>query len=284
MTAAQRDRQRHLGSTVLRNARIVDGSGTAPFDGAIRFAEGRITDVVHADSEALPADRVLDVAGAVVSPGFIDMHSHADFLIPRDDHDTLLRSFLEQGVTSVVTGNCGISPAPLRDATRERLQHFPSIAIDKPLSWSWHSLDDYLTHVDETFPAVNVAQLVGHSTLRYAATDKQRGELSRTDLDRCEKLTREALDQRACGVSFGLGYDPGMYSPLDELAAFARVAADAGRAVTSHLKAYSWLSPAYPLTEWRSHNLRALREMLKVGQRSGAALQLSHFIFVGRKT
>ncbi|MFW6050382.1 MAG: N-acyl-D-amino-acid deacylase family protein [Myxococcota bacterium] len=272
-----------MGTTLLSNGRIVDGSGEAAFDGHVLLEGDRIAEVIR--GEARPAaDRVIDAGGRVVAPGFVDMHSHADFLMPRDDHDRLVRSFLEQGVTTVVAGNCGISPAPVRGRTRARLEGFASIAIDKPLPWSWESMGEYLDVLDAARPAVNVAQLVGHAALRYAATDSRRGAMDASDVRRCEEATRAAFDQGACGLSFGLGYDPGMYSPLDELEAFSRVAASAGKTVTAHLKAYSWLSPTYPLHHLRPHNLRAIREMLEVTRRARARLQISHFIFVGRHT
>jgi N-acyl-D-amino-acid deacylase len=269
--------------TLLANGRIVDGSGAPAFEGHVLVEGDRIAEVVRGGPMP-PAERVLDVGGRVVAPGFVDMHSHVDFLMPREDHEDIVRSFLEQGVTSVVAGNCGISPAPVREQTRSRLEGFASIAIDRPLVWSWRSMGEYLERLEEVRPSLNIAQLVGHAAVRYAATDSRRGPMDGADVRRCLDATRAALDEGACGLSFGLGYDPGMYSPLDELEAFSRVAAEAGKPVTAHLKAYSWLSPTYPLHHLRAHNLRALREMLEVTRRAGARFQISHFIFVGRHT
>jgi N-acyl-D-amino-acid deacylase len=269
--------------TLLANGRIVDGSGAPAFDGHVLVEGDCIAEVIRGGPHPA-ADQVLDVGGRVIAPGFVDMHSHADFLVPRADHDAIVRSFLEQGVTSVVAGNCGISPAPIREQTRSRLEGFASIAIDKPLPWSWRSMGEYLEQLEQVRPAVNVAQLVGHAAVRYAATDTRRGSMDASDMRRCMHATRAALDEGACGLSFGLGYDPGMYSPLDELEAFSRATAEAGKTVTAHLKAYSWLSPTYPLHHLRAHNLRAIREMLEVTRRAGARFQISHFIFVGRHT
>jgi N-acyl-D-amino-acid deacylase len=227
---------------------------------------------------------VIDVGGDVIAPGFVDMHSHSDFALPLDDHGPLLAPFLEQGVTTVVGGNCGLSPAPVEPGGRARLESFASMTIDRPFEWTWRGMGELLDAFDRRRPAVNVAQLVGHAAIRYAAAASPRGMMSGDEQRTAVDLTRRALDDGACGVSFGLGYDPGMYSPQEELVALSRAAAAAGKVVTVHLKAFSRISPCYPLTEWRPHNLRALREMLEVGRQSGARLQLSHFIFVGRRT
>ncbi len=95
---------------------------------------------------------------------------------------------------------------------------------------------------------------------------------------------RCAFDEGACGLSFGLGYDPGMYSPLEEIQALCEVAKGSDRPVTVHTKALSKISPCYPATYLKPHNLRALREMLDIARKTGVRLQISHFIFVGRKS
>jgi len=141
---------------------------------------------------------------------------------------------------------------------------------------------EFLDRVQETGPIVNMAELVGHAAIRYSTADTVRGAMNREELNKCLDSTRQAFDEGACGLSFGLGYDPGMYSPLDEIEAFCSVAAEASKPVTVHLKAYSKISPCYPLTSRGAHNVRALKEMLEAAEKTGVRLQLSHFIFVGR--
>jgi len=272
-----------MATIMLKGGTVVDGSGAPGFPADVLLADGSIRRI--SSDEALPAaDAVLDCTGKVVAPGFVDMHSHIDFLMPSEQHEQLVASFLEQGVTTVVAGNCGLSPGPLDQVTRQRLESHASVILDHELDWSWGSLGEYLDLVDASRPAVNIAQLVGHAALRFAGSKVSRGNMGASDLRRCLSLAEEALDEGACGLSFGLGYDPGMYSSLEELEAFCGVAAKHDKPVTSHLKAYSRVSPCYPLSYWRAHNLRALREMLDVTRRAGARLQASHFIFVGRKT
>jgi len=271
-------------TTLLRSGRIFDGLGSPGFDGHVLIRGDRIAAVLR-QGEALPeAEREIDLAGSAVAPGFIDMHSHADWLLPLDDHPDLLACMLEQGVTTVIGGNCGISPAPVRHEALSRLHAFASITRDRSFEYAWTGFGEYLDEMQKRAPAVNLAELVGHSTLRYAGSDVPRGGLPASDLSGCLDGLRRSIDEGACGLSFGLGYDPGMYSSLDELTAFCEVAAAADIPVTVHLKAYSRISPCYPIRTRSAHNVLALREMLSVARRAQVKLQLSHFIFVGRRS
>lgn len=273
-----------MNMTLLKSGLVVDGLGGPAFPGHVLLRGDRI-DAVLREGEATPETaRQVDATGSVIAPGFIDMHSHADWQLPLEDHPDLLSSMLEQGVTTVVGGNCGISPAPLRRESLGRLHDFASIARDGPFDYTWESFAEYLEQMRARRPVLNLAELVGHSTLRYAGSDSARGPMPRDELSDCLDRLRQSLEEGAVGLSFGLGYDPGMYSSLEELEAFCRVAAAAGAPATVHLKAYSSISPCYPLTTPEAHNVRALREMLDVARRTKVRLQLSHFIFVGRRS
>ncbi len=271
-------------TTLLQDGMVVDGSGGPSFKGSVFIDGDRIMSVINEGEDVPEADRVIDATGLVIAPGFIDMHSHSDWVLPLAGHPEILNFLVEQGITSLICGNCGLSPAPITSRAAGLLKDFASIAIARPFDYEWGSMAGFLDHIQETGPIVNVAELVGHATLRYVSAQKLRGAMSREELDKCLDQTARALDEGACGLSFGLGYDPGMYSPLDELEAFCSVAVKAGKPVTVHLKALSRISPCYPSTSFGAHNVRALREMLDVAEKSGARLQLSHFIFVGRRS
>jgi len=273
-----------MDTTLLHSGLIVDGLGGRAFPGHVLLRGDRIDAILREGERTPDAAQNIDAKGCVIAPGFIDMHSHADWLLPLDDHSELLSVMLEQGVTTVVGGNCGISPAPLRRETLGRLHDFASIARDRPFDYDWSSFDEYLRQMESRRPTLNLAELVGHSTLRYAGSDAARGPMPEAELAACLNWLRQSLDEGACGLSFGLGYDPGMYSSLAELRDFCQVAAEADAPATVHLKAYSSISPCYPLTTPEPHNVRALREMLEVARQTGVRLQLSHFIFVGRRS
>ena len=271
-------------TTLLQNGTIVDGTGGSSFVGSVWVENGQIKEVIRGSDELPAADRLIDARGLVIAPGFIDMHSHADWLIPSSDHHQVLKCLVEQGVTTVVGGNCGVSPAPINKKAVEKAETLASLFMGSSFEYHWKSMDEYLRYVDHNGSIVNLEELVGHATLRYNTNQNDRGDMSDVELKQCLDNTKRALDDGACGLSFGLGYDPGMYSSLDELAAFCKVAAAAGKPVTIHSKAYSKISPCYPLTSFTAHNVRALKEVIALAEQTGVRLQLSHFIFVGRKS
>ncbi len=274
-----------MSSVLIKNATIVDGTGAPPFSGHVLIDGSSIAGIAGADSLLPSADVVVDASGMVVSPGFIDMHSHSDWTLPLPDHDIPLACLVEQGVTTIIGGNCGFSPAPFTEKTRRarNAEQF-NLLSDRPLSFEWQTFGEYMDFVAKARPIVNCANLAGHASIRLAAADAPRGALSAHEMARCRELMHEAFDAGACGISFGLGYEPGMYSPISEIEAFCRVAAKAGKLVTVHLKALSRVSPTYSPFYPFAHNVRALREMLAVARRTGVKLQISHLIFVGRRS
>jgi len=270
---------------LIRGGRVLDGTGAAALEADVLIDQDRIAGLLERADGPASADQLIDASGCIVAPGFIDMHSHADWLLPRADHDALLRVLLEQGVTTVVGGNCGFSPGPVRPSRQDLLdESLAAMLAGGQLAYDWTSMAGFLERVEKSDPIVNLAELVGHSSVRFAMSDTRRGPMPSDELMRCLDELRRSFDEGACGLSFGLGYHPAMYSPLEELEAFCRVAAEAARPVTVHLKALSAISPTYPVTTLQAHNLRALGEMLEVARNTGVKLQLSHFIFVGRRS
>lgn len=271
-------------SLLLRKGLVIDGTGGPAFRGNVLIDGDRIRAVIPEGQELPAADEGIDADGRVISPGFIDMHSHSDWVLWDRVHPGLLRCFLEQGVTTVVGGNCGFSPAPIRAETMKLVRDHSAMLAPRPVDFNWNSVSEFLDHVEKTGPVVNLAQQVGHAAVRFRAADTLRGAMRPHELANSLDEVRRAFDEGACGLSFGLGYDPGMYSPLEEIRAFCEVAKASGRTVSVHLKALSRISPCYPAWHLKPHNLRALGEMLDIARNTGIRLQLSHFIFVGRRS
>ena len=272
-------------TVLIQNGLVIDGTGTGAFKGHVLIDGDLISTVFKENEEPPAADTVINASDCVIAPGFIDMHSHSDWLMASNEHPQLMKRFLEQGITTVVGGNCGFSPAPITEKSIRLLRESPlQLIISVPLDYEWRSMAEFLDRVSKTAPILNMAQLVGHSTVRFASSDTLRGTMKPDELNRCLDTVRRSFDEGARGLSFGLGYDPGMYSPIEEIEAFCSVAADAGKTVTVHMKALSKISPTYPLTYLKPHNIRALKEMLDIARATGCRLQLSHFIFVGRKS
>jgi N-acyl-D-amino-acid deacylase len=277
-----------MGTTILSNGKIIDGLGNRPFVGHVFIKDDQIEAVLKENQTLPPADTIIDASDCAIAPGFIDMHSHADWVLPSANHPKLLRCFLEQGITTIVAGNCGISPAPVNDDRLQSLQwhNVANVCHEDPLNYTWHSVGEFLDKIEQLHPVVNVAQLVGHGAIRNSVVNTPNGPMNSKELDICLKELRCALDQGACGLSLGLGYSPGMYSPLEEIEAFCRTAKAAGKPVTVHLKSYAKASYLYPPTIFmgKPHNLRALEEMLNIASQTGMRLQVSHLMFAGPRT
>ena len=219
--------------TLLEGGRIVDGSGAPSRIGDVLLQGERIV-AVGADLRAqLPAglsaadiERV-DCSGLAVAPGFIDVHTHDDAIVLNAPEMT---PKLSQGVTTVVTGNCGLSVAPyVVDEPRGALTllgrsfRFPSMAA-------------YARAVELAEPALNVAPLIGHTTLRHACMDDLSAPADAHQLQAMCDLLERCLQEGAIGLSSGLFYAEAMPAPADEVTALARVVARHHGVYTTHMR------------------------------------------------
>ena len=243
---------------VIRGGIVVDGTG-----GPSRRADIRLRgDTIDAIADAIPAGggTVVDAAGAVVAPGFVDIHSHADVTILRDPRGL---SSLAQGVTTVVVGNCGHGPAPLADPAV-----LPSIVFGygRDLDVSWSSFAGYLDAIREARPAINVAALAGHHALRAIALEHPGGRADARAVRSMAADLDRALDEGAFGLSLGLEYPLGRPASSAELRALADCVRSRDRLLAIHT---------------RNRDLRsgpALVEAFAIARRSGARTQISHLV------
>ncbi len=268
----------------LTGAQVVDGSGSAKTTADVGITGDRITHV--GDLDSLEAASTLDCTGKTIAPGFIDIHSHSDWLVPGVDHGEVIEPFVRQGMTTLVGGNCGFSPAPISPRNKHAAEEASRLIVDDTIDLRWESMSEFLAALDTGGVSLNVAMLVGHGSVRAAVSGSLNpAEPSEEELAAMEELVGEALDAGCVGVSSGLGYPPGIFAREKELSAFASWAARHDKIFTSHLKAYSVSSGVYKSDpDVTPHNLEAIDEILRVGKNSGARLQISHLIFVGRNT
>jgi N-acyl-D-aspartate/D-glutamate deacylase len=269
---------------LLRGGSVVDGTGAPAVRADVAVAGDRIAAV--GDLGTLAARTMLDCTGLVVTPGFIDLHSHADWLVPGAEAGALVEPFVRQGMTTLVGGNCGFSPAPLTARNRAAARESSRLIVDAEIALRWETMREFLDALETTGVPLNVAELVGHGAVRAAVTGVlEPAPPDAATLAAMERLVREALDAGCVGVSTGLGYPPGIFAGDAELTAVAGWAAAAGKLFTSHLRAYSRVSPVlHTDPETTPHNVAALEEVLRVARAAGARLQVSHLIFVGRHT
>jgi len=278
---------------IIKNGMIIDGTGRDGFKGDVVVAKDRIESVISSDTPpgrtnaAIGTDTVIDARGRVVAPGFIDCHSHFDWVLPLPDHQEFLFPMVEQGITTVVTGNCGFSPAPVTAEGKKIINDLTETLLDRPLSYEWETMGEFFDYLETCDGLLhNTVQLVGHGALHLAAVQDYVKRPNPREIEKMVSMTGEALDQGAAGLSFGLMYPPGLFSTRDDLLALARVAADRGRILTVHKRALSKYSGSYPIIPFldRPHNLKALDEVLSIALETGVRLQISHLIFAGKKS
>src|SRR5262245_36533782 len=268
---------------IVRGGSVVDGSGAPRFRANIAVNAGRIAEV-SADRESYQVNalREIDAGGLVVAPGFIDLHSHSDWVAPIPEHATILKPFLMQGVTTFVVGNCGFSVAPVRLGASRMLDESGQMLSERKFVWTWQGVSEFGAHLKRQGMALNMAQLAGHGSIRLCVMGADAGEPSSEQLREMQSLLERAMADGAVGLSTGLGYFAGMIAKPRELVAMARVAGAAGGVLTSHLRAYSTRSLFFQSEV--PHNLLAVREMVEVAREARVPLQISHLIFVGRRT
>ena len=189
---------------VIRGGTIVDGTGNEPFRGDVGIAGDRIAEV---GKIAAPGKREIDAEGLVVSPGFIDLHTHLDAQIGWDPD---LTPISWHGVTTALMGNCGVTFAPCKPSDREFLasmmesvEDIPRQAIMTGLPWTWEEYGDYLNTLDTLRPGINVAGLVGHSAVRYYVMGERSFAEQASDAEKKQmaEIVGKAVDAGAIGFS-----------------------------------------------------------------------------------
>ena len=243
---------------LIRGGSLVDGTGASARPADVGIVGERI--VAVGDLAGAPARRLVEADGRCVTPGFIDIHSHSDIGILQD---ATAENAVRQGMTLHVTGNCGVSPAPVADATRHLAeQEFPH--HDHPVAYTWSTFREYLDAVERSGVGVNMAPLVGHGNIRMAELGYAQRSPTGEELDRMRAHVDEAMRAGAFGLSTGLVYPTGCFAETDEIVALAEVAARHGGMYASHIRGE------------RESVVDAVRECIEIGERSGCRTQISH--------
>ena len=248
----------------IEGATVIDGTGTVGGRTDVGVRDEVIVGLGDLSREA--AGRTLAASGKVVTPGFIDMHSHSDWVLWANRR---AESKIRQGVTTEVVGNCGFSPAPVSTEHLDDLRGF-ALELPRGLTLAWRSVEEYLDAFDAEGTAVNVVQLVGHGALRIAAMGFARREPTAAELRAMQTLLAEGMKAGAWGFSTGLIYAPGAYAATEEIVALARVAARHRGFYASHIRGEG------------ATLLDAVAEAIRVGREADLPVQVSHVKAAGR--
>ena len=223
---------------LIRGGKVVDGTGNAWFYADVAIKDGKVAKVGKLPSAT--ATCIVDAKGLIVCPGFIDVHTHIEedeFRVPTADN------FIYDGVTSVVTGNCGLSNV---------------------------DLGRYFEQLDSLNTSVNVASMIGHNDVRKAVMGTVNRPATPDEQKKMEALVEKAMKNGAAGLATGLIYIPGTFSTTDEIVGLARVAARYGGVYASHIRSEG------------DEVLKAIEEAVLIGRETGIPVQISHFKVSGQ--
>ena len=266
---------------LFKNALIYDGTGAEPFKGDILIDNDRIVKVEEHIQEE-DGWEVADLQGMSVSSGFIDAHSHNDWFAIKKEPQKYFEPFIRQGITSFVTGNCGLSAVGFEEDTQNIDKIGGGLFSFKETTGAYSSVSEFFSAIDGNTPC-NIAVLAGHCSARASVAGYENRALTDEERKRMLDIMENALKDGACGLSLGLMYEPGIYAGIDELKGVARLCEKYDRPMTVHPRACSAVSMTYPLLG-RPHLLRALDELVEIAKGTGMKLHYSHAIFVGRRS
>jgi N-acyl-D-amino-acid deacylase len=213
---------------ILRGGEVIDGTAAPRFRADVTISGDRIAAV--GKSEPAAGMREIECSGKIVAPGFIDVHTHDDRALLATPQMAMKAS---QGVTTVVTGNCGISLAPLLP---HRPPPPPLDLIGEEADYRYPRFADFIAELDSAPPAVNAACLVGHSTLRVGAIAALDRPAEKAEIETMRARLCEALDAGAIGMSSGLYYPPAFHAPPAEIEALVALLGPAGAIYTTHMR------------------------------------------------
>jgi len=251
---------------LIKGGQVVDGTGSPWFKKDIGISEGKIVSVGFISEKA---EQTIDAEGMVVSPGFIDLHTHNDLTILAYPN---AESHVMQGITTAVTGNCGLSMAPVNSSSLPLLKTYvsPFLVSDFDYGWSWETLNEYYEKVERQGSTVNLVPLVGQGTIRLAVKGFDKTEASKEEMGEMKKLLAQSLEDGAFGMSTGLAYTPGSYSSTEELIELTSVLREYGALYVTHMRNES------------SMLMESVEEAIKIGEETGIAVQISHHKEIGK--
>lgn len=239
---------------IIKNGFIIDGTGNPRYKADMAIKNGKIVKIGCIKGNG---NKVINAKDLVVSPGFIDPHTHNEYILLNNPH---AENYSRQGVTTIGIGNCGLSAAPISEKYKEELSKYMApFCMGAGISWDWKSFDEFLHKLEEKGLGINVVPFVGHNTIRIAVMGFSRRKANEKELKEMIKLLDESFKEGAVAFSTGLSYIPSAYSDTEEVIELCKV-----------VKKYN----AYYVTHIR--NNEGIEEALRIGKEVGIPIHILH--------
>ena len=252
------------------NGVIIDGSGKDAYKADLGITGDKITKIGDLSNE--DAKTTIDAKGQVVSPGFIDMHTHSDMSLVYDRNAS---SRIRTGVTTDVIGNCGIGVAPVKEENKQLLLDYLGTRIvgsmPVKLELKWDSYESYIEYMEEKPPAVNVAPLLAQGPIRIYEMGFSKEEPTDKELENMVELADDCMKQGPLGMTSGLVYLPGEYTTQKELVELCKKVAKYDGFYATHMRNEG------------DEIFEAMDEAIDVARQSGVRLHISHLKCLGHK-
>jgi len=251
---------------LIKEGSIIDGTGSPSFKADIGIKEGKIVKIGDINEKG---NTTIDAKRLVVSPGFIDMHNHADHAILAFPN---AECYIMQGVTTSLVGNCGLSMAPINPDNLELIKSylFPFLRADFDYKWDWRTSKEYFEKIRKNHTAINLAYLIGQGTLWIAVKGFEMTRASKEEMDTMKTILKKELEEGSFGLSTGLVYPPGSYSTTEELVELTSVLKDYNALYTTHMRSES------------DELLESVEEAIKIGEENGISVEISHHKAIGK--
>jgi len=251
---------------LIRNGMIIDGTGNPWYKGDIGVEAGKIRSIGQLSVER--ARYEIDARGLVVSPGFIDTHSHSDLMLLANPE---AKQKILQGVTTELLGQDGVAVAPIRrEDTASWRNYISGLLGDPDLDWNWSTLSEYLSRLEERGTSTNIACLAPHGNIRMYVMGMTDQRPSESELEQMKYLLANAMGQGAVGLSTGLIYAPCAYAQTEELVELCKVAATYEGIFVVHMRNEG------------DQLIESLNEVIRIGEQSSIPVHVSHHKAAGK--
>ncbi len=248
---------------LIRNGMVMDGTGTPAVRADVIIRGDRIEDV--GSFPDAKASKTIDAVGLAVAPGFVDVHTHLDFFFTSPRHPRVMERWVRQGVTTIVAGNCGFSPAPILPGAQDTVSTYWNFAFPRDgLIFEWTTMAEYFDHMNRNGLAYNVAVLTGHNVLRMNLMGMQERAPTADEMSQMKKMLEASIEAGSIGLSIGLLYCPGCFSRTEEITELASVLTEYGAPLVTHTRG---MSEIYD---------EAVKEVIRVAEGNKIPLHLSH--------